>query len=40
MHLNMQALLSKHAKLLSMLHGLEEKNCAPDIIFLGAKLSW
>ena len=25
--------LSKHDQLLSMLHELEEKNCAPDIIF-------
>ena len=34
MHLNVQGLLSKYDKLLSMLHELKEKNCVPDIIIL------
>ena len=34
MHLNVWGLLSMYNKLLSMLHELEEKNCAPDIIFV------
>ena len=35
MYLSVQVLLSKHDKLLSTLHELVKKNCAPDIIILG-----